>query len=169
MRVRFVSWLVILGLVLSGCATVFGRAQNEENVSIDSNVPGVKVVCSGRSVMTPGNVSLRQSKDHACTAEKEGYEKKVFRIGTGTTWAGFGYSTALNTAIWGWWTLGIGTGIGWLVDWPSGAMRNLNDTDLYLEMQPQSATSTNAAVDTATEEAAKKPQAESKPKKVKKI
>ena len=122
-------------LLLSGCSTIFGRHQDEQMVSFDANVQEVEVICSGKRVMTPGSLPLRQSKDHACTAQKEGYERKVFKIASGISWSGFGHSTATNSAAWGWWTLGIGTGIGWLVDLPSGAMKNLKEDSIYVEMK----------------------------------
>lgn len=126
----------LLLLQLSGCSTMFGRQHDEEMVVFDANVPDVEVICSGKRVKTPGSMPLRQSKSHSCTAEMEGYEKKIFRIRSGTSWSGFGHSTALNTALWGWWTLGIGTGIGWLIDFPSGAMRNLKEDNFFIEMSP---------------------------------
>lgn len=130
------SALVLSVFLLSGCSTIFGRHQDEQLVFFDSNLQEVEVTCSGKRVVTPGSVPLRQSKSHSCTAEKEGYEKKVFQIRSGVSWSGFGHSTATNTGAWGWWTLGIGTGIGWLVDLPSGAMKNLKEDTIYLEMRP---------------------------------
>lgn len=134
--------IVLLPILICGCSTVFGRQNDEQNVSFDSNVQGVQVNCSGKRVDTPGSLPLRQSKSHACVAEAPGYEKKVFDIRTGISWGGFGNSTAINTAIWGWWTLGIGTGIGWLIDSVSGAMRNLKEENIYLDMKPSGTTPT---------------------------
>ena len=73
----------------------------------------IKVICSGKRAYTPGSIPLRQSKSHACQARKDGFKSKTFRVRSGTSWKGFGHSTATNTAAWGWWTLGIGTAIGW--------------------------------------------------------
>ncbi len=126
---------VLLLVSLSGCATMFGRQHDDQMVFFDSNVPGVEIMCSGKRVKTPGSIPLRQSMSHACTAEKEGYDKRVFEIVSATSWTGFGYSTAVNSALWGWWTMGIGTGIGWLVDWPSGAMNNLKEDHFQLAME----------------------------------
>lgn len=134
--VRMISLMLCTAIVLSGCSTVFGRQNEEQNISFDSNVRGVQVICAGKRADAPGSIPLRQSKTASCTAEAPGYEKKVFNIRSGNSWAGFGHSTAINTAIWGWWTLGIGTGIGWLVDSVSGAMRNLKEESVYLDMKP---------------------------------
>ncbi len=125
----------LLALQLAGCATMFGRQQNEQNVFFDSNVPDVEVTCSGKRVKTPGSLPLRQSDSHSCMAEKEGYKKQVFGIRSGTSWAGFGYSTAVNTALWGWWTWGAGTVLGWLIDFPSGAMKNLKKEQFQIQME----------------------------------
>lgn len=137
---RFFSLILIIAITASGCSTVFGRQQDDQMVTFDANVKDVEINCSGKRIETPGSLPLKQSKSHSCTAVKEGYEKKAFRVRSGTSWAGFGHSTAVNTAIWGWWTLGIGTGIGWLIDWPSGAMRNLKEENFYLEMKPEGST-----------------------------
>jgi hypothetical protein len=138
--------MLMLPILISGCSTVFGRHHDEETVFFDSNVQNVEILCSGKRAKTPGSIPLRQSKSHSCTAELEGYEKKIFRIQSGTSGSGFGHSTAVNTAIWGWWTLGIGTGIGWLIDWASGAMRNLKEDNLYIEMQAEGTTSASSKV-----------------------
>lgn len=144
-----VAFLMTL-LLFNGCSTIFGRNHDEQMVMFDASVPEVEVICSGKKVVTPGSLPLRQSKDHACTAQKAGYERKAFKIASGISWSGFGHSTATNSAAWGWWTLGIGTGVGWLVDLPSGAMKNLKEDTLYLEMKPiLAAAPENAAQKTA--------------------
>lgn len=143
-----VSFLAAL-LFLSGCSTIFGRHQDEQMVFFDANVSEVEVMCSGKRVVTPGSLPLRQSRDHACMAGKEGYERKAFRIASGLSWSGFGHSTATNSAAWGWWTLGIGTGVGWLVDLPSGAMKNFKEDSFYLEMKPTAAVTAEAVAKTA--------------------
>jgi hypothetical protein len=71
------------------------------------------------------------------------------------SWSGFGHSTATNTALWGWWTFGIGTGIGWLIDACSGAMKNLKEENIYLDMKPVGTTSTAHAVMVKTVEVGK--------------
>lgn len=147
MKNIFVLQLLVVFIVsasVSGCSTVFGRHQDDQMVTFDANIQNVEVLCSGKRVQTPGSIPLKQSKSHSCVASAPGYDKKAFRIRSGSSWSGFGHSTATNTAIWGWWTLGIGTGIGWLIDWPSGAMRNLKEDSIYIDMKP--AGTTNVAV-----------------------
>jgi len=134
-------WLKCLAIalvlpLLTGCSTMFGRQHDEQEVFFDSNVSGVEVNCSGRRTKTPGAMPLKQSTDHSCVAEREGYERKVFKIPSGLSWSGFAHSTALNTASTGWWTMGIGTGIGWLVDIASGSMKNIKKDSFFLEMTP---------------------------------
>jgi len=141
-------WLQVLALTLvllqvSGCSTLIGRVNNEEEVFFESNVQDVEVICAGRHVKTPGAVSLMVSKSHTCSAEKEGYQKKIIQIASGPTWSGFALSTALNTAAWGWWTMGIGTAVGWLVDFVSGAMKGLKIKNVYFQMEPASTKETN--------------------------
>ena len=128
--------ILLLGVHFAGCSTLFGRHQDEQLVYFDANVPDVEVVCEGKRAITPGSIALCQSKSHACLAEKAGYRKEVIEIKSGTSWSGFANSFALNTAAWGWWTLGIGTGVGLLVDFPTGAMRNLKQEHIELKMNP---------------------------------
>lgn len=135
-RVVVLVTLFFLSLDLTGCTTMFGRQFREEEVYFDANISNVEVTCSGKRTKTPGSIPLAQSRNHACSAEKEGYERQVFKIQSGTSWSGFAESTALNTAAWGWWTMGIGTGVGWLTDFASGGMRNLKGDHIYLQMEP---------------------------------
>lgn len=128
--------LVLFLLEASGCSTLMGLQHEEENVFFDANIPNVEVACSGRRTKTPGSLPLRQNKSHTCTAELEGYKTQIFKIHSGVSWAGFAHSTASNTAAWGWWTLGIGTGIGWLTDLASGAMKRVSEDTIHLQMQP---------------------------------
>lgn len=134
---------LLIALELSGCSTLFGRHQDEQLVFFDASVPEVGVNCEGKRTITPGSIALRQSKSHSCVAEKAGFKREVTEIKSGTSWSGFAHSFALNTAAWGWWTLGIGTGIGLLIDFPSGAMRNLKQDHVDFRMQP--AAEANAA------------------------
>jgi len=127
--------VVLISVLATGCSTMFGRQHNEQTVFFDANVEDVEITCSGRRTKTPGNLPLRQSKSHSCEAELEGYEKQVFRIKSGISGGGFGHSTAVNTATWGWWTLGIGTGVGWLIDSTSGSMKNLKQDAFFLNME----------------------------------
>ncbi len=127
--------ILLTAIHLTGCSTLFGRHQDEQLVYFDANVPEVEVICEGKRAITPGSISLRQSKNHSCLAEKSGYKKEVIEIRSGTSWSGFANSFALNTAAWGWWTFGIGTGIGMLIDFPSGAMKNLKQDHFEFRMR----------------------------------
>ena len=138
--------VILISVMVSGCSTMFGRQSDDQTVNFDSNVSGVEIQCSGLRANTPGSIPLKQSKSHSCVALKEGYEKKIFRIKSGNSWNGFGHSTATNAACWGWWTLGIGIAIGWIVDAVSGAMRNLKEEDIYIEMKPDHSTQTTEKV-----------------------
>ena len=131
---------------------MFGRQGREENVYFDSQIEGVEVICSGKRIRTPGFIPLRRSKSHNCVAQLEGYEKKTFQIRSGVSGKGFSASTASNAAAWGWWTLGAGLVVGWAVDGVSGSMKNLNATNIYLEMTPVgSVSATEKAFDKTVE------------------
>jgi len=110
-------------------------------VLFESNVKNVEITCSGKSVTTPGSISLKQSRNHSCRAEKEGHAAKTFRIRSILSKKGFQDSTRANTKSWGWWTLGVGTLLGWSVDLLSGAMRDFEVHDFHVEMQEASSVS----------------------------
>lgn len=137
MKYLFLKGIAILLIAaqMTGCATMFGRQHNEQTVLFDSKIPDVEVTCSGKRIKTPGTIPLRQSETHSCVAEKEGYQRQAFKVRSGATWSGFAHSTAVNTALWGWWTWGVGTVIGWLIDAPSGAMKNLKKDHFDIELQ----------------------------------
>jgi hypothetical protein len=128
--------LVIIPLYLSGCMTLFNFHKYEKEISFDSNVEGVDVVCENEKIATPGKIALRQSKNHVCTAEKNGYVKRTFKIQSGISSSGFGSSTATNLGAWGWYTFGVGLLIGWAVDAVSGAMKEFKTDSFYIMMEP---------------------------------
>lgn len=128
--------VLLMGIQLAGCSTLFGRHQDEQLVFFDANIEDVEVTCEGKRTNTPGSMTLRQSRNHSCVAEKPGYRKEVVEIRSGVSWSGFTHSAAFNTAAWGWWTLGIGTGVGLLIDFPSGAMKNLKEDHVEFRMRP---------------------------------
>lgn len=133
-RFKLLAVLLIMFHV-TGCSTMMGRQNELQDVFFDSDIPEVEVNCSGKRITTPGSIPLVQSRSHACTAKKDGYTKQSFKIRSGTSWTGFGHSTAINTALWGWWTWGFGTVIGWLIDFPSGAMKSLKEESKHIEMR----------------------------------
>ncbi len=134
-RIKFLT-LLLLAAFVSGCSTMYGRQHDEQTVYFDSNIEGTEVNCSGKNTITPGNLMLVQSKNHSCSARTDGYENWYFRVRSNLSKEGFDHSTSVNTAKWGWWTLGIGTVIGWTVDVLSGSMRSLEKDSYYIDMRP---------------------------------
>jgi hypothetical protein len=41
-----------------------------------------------------------------------------------------------NTAIWGWWSLGIGTAIGMITDATTGALKDIKIDGIYVPLTP---------------------------------
>lgn len=136
MITRYLIWGGF-ALFFSGCATIYGRQNDEARVFFDADVPSVEVTCSGEMIETPGNLELRQSRSHVCRAAREGYVTQTFRIRSEVTKRGFQYSTDVNWQRWGKWTLGLGNLVAWPVDFVSGAMRDLSRDRVILEMQEQ--------------------------------
>ena len=118
-----------------------GRQNGFDHVRFDSNISNVEVVCGEQRIFTPGSIPLKRSESHNCIAQQKGYESKKFTIHSRSGGRGFGASTGANFFI-GLITFGIGLAVGWLVDWPSGAMRNLQEKDIFLELKLEGETST---------------------------
>lgn len=114
-----------------------GRQNGYDLSQFEANVASVEVVCSGQRIFTPGSLHLKRSANHTCRAESKGYEPKTFTIHSRSSKRGFGASTGANF-LFGLITLGPGLVLGWVVDWASGAMRNLKPNNFYLEMQKES-------------------------------
>ena len=98
--------VLISTVILSGWSTIVGRQRQQHDVLFRSNLENVEVTCAQKTAMTPGTIALRQSRNHSCTARKEGYETQIVKVRSGLSWKGFGHSTLTNAAAWGWWTLG---------------------------------------------------------------
>lgn len=131
---------------LTGCSTIHGRQNSEQMVLFEATPREIQITCAGETVVTPGSISLKQSRNHTCHAELEGYEKKSFRVRSHVSEQGFKDSTRANADSWGWWTLGIGILVGWTVDLVSGAMRNLEHNDYHVTLHKEGTTSAGEAV-----------------------
>ena len=114
----------------SGCLT-FGRflIKTQQNVTFVSDPEGAKVESGEVECEAPCGLHLSPVEDHTITFRKEGYKSELVVIRSEHGWDGAGMSFATNTAIWGWWTLGIGTAAGMLVDLSSGSMKSLDLPD----------------------------------------
>lgn len=119
-----------------GCATIVSKHNEKRQVNFDANVENVQIQCVGGMTHTPGSLVLKKSKTHHCVATKEGYEDYPFKVKSGFSGSEFGVSTALNLP-WGLFTFGMGLVIGWVIDFASGAMRDLRTKNLYIEMVPK--------------------------------
>jgi len=134
---KVISILLIVCLTFTGCSTMFGRQNDDTLVTFDSNVRDAEVRVSGKTGYTPCSIPLRQSQTHKAQILKEGYRTEMHTIKSGVSGAGFSHSTATNFITWGWWTWGIGLVIGWGVDLASGAMKDLKEEDIYVELREQ--------------------------------
>jgi len=138
-------YLLAVLLFISGCSTISGRQNGYDTVHFDANQSQVEIVCAGQRIFTPGNLQLERSRSHSCIAQRKGFERQEFQIKARTGWKGFGASTGANFYF-GLFTLGAGLVLGWVIDWSSGAMRNLKTGHYYLEMQPEGTTGTSMHV-----------------------
>lgn len=74
--------IVVLGVVLSGCASV--TRGTTENIAISSTPSGVEAVVSGLEVpttcTTPCSIVAKRSADISITFEKQGYEPQTVQL-----------------------------------------------------------------------------------------
>jgi hypothetical protein len=117
---------IFLVISCSGCLT-FGKGMidTNESVAVESSPQGAQVEAGKQDCETPCVVELEQTRDHVLVVKKAGYEPRILNIRSKHGWGGAGLSFVTNSAVWGWWTLGIGTVAGMLVDLVSGSMKSL--------------------------------------------
>lgn len=136
MRWMFQVFALALISPLAGCATVMRASHATTEVQVYTDPSAAVVKCSGQSIETPGSLSLHRSQDHMLYIEKHGYKRAVVYLRSRAGGEGVGASFFTNTVTVGWWTLGIGTAAGMLVDTASGSMKDLETTSLRIKLEP---------------------------------
>ena len=136
------SLLLAMAIGLSGCATTTrGFTGTESSVFITSDPLGATAIAGGQVVTTPGRLATSRTRKQVVVVKKEGYQTRKVELPVGFSWKQFGLSLGGNTATIGWWTLGIGTVIGMVVDAFSGAMRDVKTDGIHVILQPGEALS----------------------------
>ena len=130
--------LLNLLLILSGCATIMrGSGRTIASVSIITEPQEANISCDGQKLISPTTVNLDRATDHSIIITKAGYKTVSIKLRSGVRpFKGVGASLVENTAAWGWWTLGIGTAAGMIVDATSGSMKDLNTTEVNVKLEP---------------------------------
>ena len=130
------AWSLVL--FLTGCATVMrGSGRTIASVSIITEPQEANITCDGQRLISPTTVNLDKATDHSIIITKNGYNTVNIKLRSGVRpFKGVGASFVENTAAWGWWTLGIGTAAGMIVDAASGSMKDLNTTEIYIQLEP---------------------------------
>lgn len=136
-RYRPLSLLLVLVVSASGCATTTrGFTGTESYVFVTSDPPGASAIAGGQIITTPGRIATSRTRKQVVVVKKEGYQSRKVELPVGFSWKQFGLSLGGNTATIGWWTLGIGTIIGMIVDAFSGAMRDVKIDGIHVTLQP---------------------------------
>ena len=136
---RWQRFGLALALTVSavGCATTTrGFTGTESALFITSDPPGSTAIAGGQVITTPGRVAMSRTRKQIVVVKKEGYQTRKLELPVGFSWKQFGLSLGGNTATIGWWTLGIGTIIGMIVDAFSGAMRDVKTDGIHVILQP---------------------------------
>jgi hypothetical protein len=129
---KLFALVALMLLVNSGCMTMFTSASYP--VKVTSKTPGIKVRAdNGVTITTPGEFLLSRSDDHdlfvlgSSDSEHETIARTIHieSKSKAGNWAG---SILLNTAAFGWWSIGIGTVVGVGSDAAAGRLKGLPDT-----------------------------------------
>jgi len=114
-----------------------GSGRTIASVAIITEPQEANIACDGQRLISPTTVNLDKATDHSIIITKTGYKAVNIRLRSGVRpFKGVGASFVENTAAWGWWTLGIGTAAGMIVDAASGSMKDLNTTEIYIQLEP---------------------------------
>lgn len=137
-KILVIVVLLNLALLLSGCATIMrGSGRTIASVSIITEPQEANITCDGQKLISPTTVNMDKATDHSIIITKDGYKTVSIKLRSGVRpFKGIGASLVENTAAWGWWTLGIGTAAGMIVDATSGAMKDLNTTEINIKLEP---------------------------------
>jgi hypothetical protein len=73
-----ISAAVVVGMQLTGCATIFNAKQ--QPVTITSVPAGAEVVIDGQTVVTPAVVQLKGKSEYYLTANLKGYKTGTAKI-----------------------------------------------------------------------------------------
>ncbi len=138
--------LFLLAPLLQSCATSYGRQNDLVRVYFKTNAPQATVQCGGEATELPGNIQLKRSSNHDCSAQAPGFQTVNFRVWSKISGEGFRYSTKINWQKWSKWTLGIGNLFAWPVDFVSGSMKNLENDRYDIKMYPSASVSTSVKV-----------------------
>ena len=90
---------------------------------------------TAQSVMTPGVLNLDMKKSYNIVIRKPGYKTVNVAFSTGFRAKDVGVSFLGNTAVFGWWTFGIGTAVGMAVDAFSGSMSGFKQNGIFLVLE----------------------------------
>jgi hypothetical protein len=131
MRHSTLAMIAMIGVGLSGCATVFEGTSQE--ITVNTNPPGAQCVFDregrevGRIGSTPGTANIRKSKyDLTIVCTKDGYQSATYLNHSGTT-----ATIAANVAA----DLILTAGLSSIVDSADGA-DNKYDSAVNLSLQP---------------------------------
>lgn len=85
-RALLTTFLLALGSIVSGCATIVHLGGNEE-LNVSSEPAGAKVVIDGTERgVTPLATKVERKKDHAVVLTKEGFEENQSRVESHLSW-----------------------------------------------------------------------------------
>lgn len=129
--------VVSVFFLMNGCMTLF--TDKEIEVQIVTRPAGATVCVAGQSQTSPCAIRLGRGSDHLVTASLAGYRDATARIASKHSVARWTGSIILNSAAFGWYTLGIGTVLGTGADIATGSVKTLAPDVLEITLEREGA------------------------------
>ena len=136
-KILVTIFVVYMGFFLSGCTTIIrGSTGTTTQFTVRTDPPGADVIIGGKKMRSPAIFDLERRKNYKVVVRKEGYKTTTVNLRSRVEGKQAGTSFLGNTAAFGWWTLGIGTVVGMIVDTVSGSLAELDSDGIFVKLVP---------------------------------
>jgi len=116
-KIGYLAIVVIFIFTSSGCATIVHGAST--TIRINSVPSGATATVGGKTIITPGRVTLKNNQSYSIIFKKDGYEDTYFTI-----------DRHRSGWVWGNFLLALGAAIGLNIDYETGGAFILVPTNL---------------------------------------
>lgn len=118
-----------------GCSTMNASGGQNVMMRIKTIPDGARVIIGLKEKESPSLFALDPRKKYEIIIKKEGYKTVRVKLIPSSKAEKFGESLGSNTLVFGWWSFGIGTAAGMLVDAASGSILNFDTDTLTVELE----------------------------------
>jgi len=124
--IAYSALALLIGALFTGCATLFGGGP-QQKVTVSSDQPKAHFLIKDKNGQVafdgtdPGELTLSKNTTYSVEVTLDGYAKQTVTIGQG-----------INGWFWG--NLCIGGVLGFVIDWATGSMWDLQPTKLSVKL-----------------------------------